>query len=266
MFGITFEDPEKPGQKLFAWQNSWGLSTRSIGAVVMIHGDNRGLVLPPRVAAIQIIVVPVGITAKTTDEERQKLIDATRSVSDQLVNEGHLRAETDLRENMSPGAKFNHWELRGVPVRLEVGPKELESRQILACIRYSGEKRSIPLASLITGIAELLDEIHDGMYRKIETARDNHKKVCLGWQEFNTLLDEKNIILSPFCGGGDCETTIKNKSVREKTADEEQGISLMGAKTLCIPLEQPDVELPKNCIDPECKEQAKYCALFGRSY
>ncbi|KAH7698060.1 Aminoacyl-tRNA synthetase [Aphelenchoides avenae] len=166
MFDISFEDPDTPGQKVFAWQNSWGLSTRTIGAMVMIHGDDKGLVLPPRVAAIQVIVVPVGITAQTCDDEKKRILDKSTEVASTLLD-GSVRAEADARDNVSPGWKFNHWELKGVPIRLEVGPKDLAKGQVLAVFRFSGEKRPLPLdGNLANTVLEALEEIHHAMYRK----------------------------------------------------------------------------------------------------
>lgn len=109
MFNIFVEDPENDGQKLYVWQNSWGLSTRTIGVMVMVHGDNQGLVLPPRVASIQVVVVPCGITAKTSQEERKKINDACDELAKALVKVG-VRAKADLRVEYTPGWKFNEWE------------------------------------------------------------------------------------------------------------------------------------------------------------
>uniref|UniRef100_A0A8R1DY16 proline--tRNA ligase n=1 Tax=Caenorhabditis japonica TaxID=281687 RepID=A0A8R1DY16_CAEJA len=164
MFDISFEDPSS-GEKEFAYQNSWGLSTRSIGAMVMIHGDDKGLVLPPRVAAVQIITIPVGVSAKTTEEAKKNLYDTVESVTQQLLA-GGLRAENDTRDNYSPGWKFNHWELKGVPVRFEIGPNDLEKNQVTAIIRHSGEKKQIPLDGIVASVKVLLDEIHAQMYQK----------------------------------------------------------------------------------------------------
>lgn len=117
MFNIVIEDPNAPAnaseeaKKLFVWQNSWGLSTRTIGTMVMVHGDDKGLVLPPRVANIQIIVVPCGLTVKSTNEERVKVIKACEDVAARLKKAG-LRSKADLRDDKTPGYKFNHWELR----------------------------------------------------------------------------------------------------------------------------------------------------------
>ncbi|EPB73524.1 proline--tRNA ligase [Ancylostoma ceylanicum] len=245
MFDISFEDPNTGG-KAYAWQNSWGLSTRTIGAMVMIHADDSGLVLPPRVAAIQVaIILPVGITAQTTEEQRKHLMDSADELAKILVD-ADVRAEADLRDNYSPGWKFNHWELKGVPIRIE-------------------------RADLVNEIKRLLEVIHEEMYNKthtfclfrVLTARDAHMKVCYDFEEFKQLLDEKFILLSPFCGEIACEDEIKKASTRD---DAEAGAAQMGAKTLCIPLEQPKETLPEKCLFPACKNKAKFFALFGRSY
>ena len=157
MFDISYEDPDNAGQKCLAWQNSWGLSTRTIGAVVMIHGDDNGLVLPPRVAAVQVIVIPVGITAKTTDEERAKLVGKAKELS-ALLTQAEIRAEEDSRDNYTAGWKFSHWEMKGVPIRLEVGPKDLEKDQAMAVIRHNREKRSLSLSDIVETTKALLDE------------------------------------------------------------------------------------------------------------
>jgi len=263
MFDISYEDPDNVGQKSFAWQNSWGLSTRTIGAMIMVHGDNNGLVLPPRVAAVQVIVIPVGITAQLKGEDKARLFQKAEELVKGLTDIG-VRAELDGRDNVSPGWKFNHWELKGVPVRLEVGPKDLEKNQAVVVIRHSSEKRFLPLDGLPSTIKELLDEIHKAMYEKVEKLRDEHKVLCLNWEEFSPSLDKKNILLSPFCGEPSCEELIKTDSTRDEPA--ETGVSAMGAKTLCIPLEQPKESLPEKCIHPKCQKSAKFFALFGRSY
>lgn len=261
MFDISFEDPESGG-KAYAWQNSWGLSTRTIGAMVMIHGDDSGLVLPPRVAATQIIVMPVGITAQTQESERAVLMSKVREITDFLVD-GGIRAESDLRDNVSPGWKFNYWELKGVPVRVEIGPRDLRNNQVICVIRHSGEKRAIPMNGFVESATNILEEIHEKMFNKVLESRKAHEKMTCDFAEFKNLLDKKFILLSPFCGAVECEDMIKKDSAREEVED---GAAAMGAKTLCIPLEQPAVELPEKCIHPSCTRKARFFALFGRSY
>ncbi|KHN73220.1 Bifunctional glutamate/proline--tRNA ligase [Toxocara canis] len=262
MFDISFEEPDKGG-KAYAWQNSWGISTRTIGAVIMIHGDDSGLVLPPRVAAVQMIVVPVGVTAQTSEDQRKALMEKATEITSLLVDAG-IRAESDLRENYSPGWKFNHWELKGVPVRVEIGPRDIANNQVTCVIRLSSEKRAIPISRLAEASKKMLDEIHERMYNKILEVRDKHRKLCMNWEEFKDLLDRKFILLVPFCGRIECEDTIKKESTREEST--EIGAAAMGAKSLCIPLEQPADPLPAKCIHPSCMAKPRFFTLFGRSY
>ncbi|VDK71422.1 unnamed protein product [Onchocerca ochengi] len=262
MFDISFEDPET-GKKTFAWQNSWGMTTRTIGAMIMIHSDNDGLVLPPKVAPIQVIIIPVGITAQMDKKIRQEIITKTKEVMKILQN-SNIRTDTDLRENYSPGWKFNHWELKGVPIRLEIGPKDIEKSQVTCVIRYNRQKSVIPIDNLSAKCSELLDEIHTNMYMNAEKIRDKHLKITKHWSEFKELLDQKCLILAAFCGFSHCEDNIKKDSSNDEC--NEAGAPAMGAKTLCIPLEQPSEQLPMQCIHPKCKEQPKFYALFGRSY
>ncbi|CAG2170228.1 unnamed protein product, partial [Oppiella nova] len=264
MFDIVFEDPQEVGQKRYAYQNSWGLSTRSIGAVVMIHGDDKGLVLPPRVAKLQVVIVPCGITATTTDADKQKLMDGCRQLELQLRGAG-MRVRCDLSDHYSPGWKFNHWELKGVPVRVEFGPKDMQKGEFVAVRRDTGAKSTHKLANAAGDCKTLLDQIHDNLYEKAKGERDSHLIVTRDWQQFLAKLDEKFIIMSPFCGGTDCEDQIKRDSAKEDVSDASG--PLMGAKSLCIPLEQPQ-ELTQDmvCIHPNCKAKPKYFTLFGRSY
>ncbi|GMT26996.1 hypothetical protein PFISCL1PPCAC_18293, partial [Pristionchus fissidentatus] len=263
MFDIGFEGEK--GKREFAYQNSWGLSTRTIGAMVMVHGDDSGLVLPPRIAATQVIALPVGITASTSDEERDRLVKATKEAVDALV-EVDVRADSDLRDNYSPGWKFNHWELKGVPIRMEIGPKDLAAGQATLVIRFDGSKQAVPLKDLPTRIPAILEEIHHKMYQKVLDHRNSHMKTVKDFGEFRKHLDQKFILHAPFCGRPECEENVKKDSQRDDLVDVAAGSALMGAKTLCIPLEQPSEPLGSKCIHSDCKEAPKAFALFGRSY
>ncbi|KAJ2790769.1 ribose-phosphate pyrophosphokinase 1, partial [Coemansia guatemalensis] len=144
MFDVVVEDPEGTSTdrpKIHVHQTSWGLSTRTIGVMVMVHGDDKGLVLPPRVAETQIIIVPCGLTSKHTDEDRRRVTDACLTVEARLKKVG-IRADTDLRDNYTPGFKYSHWEVRGVPLRLEIGPKDLEKQSVLSVRRDNFVKTS----------------------------------------------------------------------------------------------------------------------------
>ncbi|KAI8358284.1 hypothetical protein B0O80DRAFT_277985 [Mortierella sp. GBAus27b] len=276
MFNISFEDPQGPlpsGEArppLHAWQNSWGLSTRSLGTMVMVHGDDKGLVLPPRVAAVQVIVVPCGINNKTTDEDRASVDDRIADILKQLKKAG-IRAKVDDRSTYSVGYKFNHWELRGVPVRLEVGPKDVKNNQALAARRDNGEKSTIQHESLVQQVRDLLDSVHKDMYGRAKELRDANLSYITEWSDFVPALDNKKICMIPWCEESSCEDEIKEKSSRSGIASTEvqdEKAPSMGAKSLCIPLEQPKdkpiVAGETKCVS--CGKDAKRWALFGRSY
>ncbi|KAI9220233.1 hypothetical protein BC828DRAFT_348520 [Blastocladiella britannica] len=272
MFNIQIN--AENGENQYVWQNSWGLTTRVIGVMVMVHGDNKGLVLPPRVAQVQVVLVPCGITVKTTPEQKEAIIAYINGVQAELKAAG-IRVKADLRDNYSPGYKFNHWEMRGVPVRLEVGPKDMQKEQVLSVRRDSGVKASMERAGLAASIHELLTTIQADMLAKATAERDEHLKVIEEWDDqegFVTLLDNKNVIMAPWCTVPECEDTIKEKSTRapvaadgtEQAADEKA--PSMGAKSLCIPFKQPgEIKKGKKCF-AGCGRDAVEYALFGRSY
>ncbi|XP_018784652.1 PREDICTED: bifunctional glutamate/proline--tRNA ligase [Bactrocera latifrons] len=263
MFEIVFEDPETQ-QKQFVFQNSWGLTTRTIGVMIMVHADNQGLVLPPRVACIQAIIVPCGITVNTKPDERERLLQACKKLEGQLNVKG-VRCEGDYRDNYSPGWKFNHWELKGVPLRIELGPKDMKTNQIVAVRRDTGEKLILALEDVESKINQLLETMHDSMLAKAKKELVNHTKLTKNWTDFCQFLDAKNILLSPFCGEISCEEKIKGDSARDEEA--EPGAPAMGAKSLCIPFEQPAaITASDKCIHPSCVNKPQFYTLFGRSY
>ncbi|ORY92880.1 hypothetical protein BCR35DRAFT_316740 [Leucosporidium creatinivorum] len=214
MFGITVEDPEKKGDKLHVWQNSWGLSTRSIGVMVMVHGDDKGLVLPPRVAQLQVVVIPTGITAKTTDEMREKLYDETDRIAKELTKKG-LKAKADLRDGYTPAFKYNDWELKGVPIRLELGPKDLEKSAVVAVVRHDGSKQDLTISDLSTSIPSLLNKIHDDMLNKARQQFDDSITVVEDWKDFVKTLNRNHVIALPWCEVEECEDQIKDRSAKE---------------------------------------------------
>ncbi|XP_050061568.1 bifunctional glutamate/proline--tRNA ligase-like isoform X2 [Aphis gossypii] len=298
MFDVHFEHPDTH-EKTFVHQISFGMTTRTIGVMVMVHGDDRGLVLPPRIASIQVIIVPCGVGASTANEVKENLTKTCLDVCNRLkgnnliddddnndnsVAQHHksstiIRADTDLRDNYSPGWKFNHWELKGVPLRLEIGPKDLDRNQMVAVRRDSGEKLTISLEGcskdndgndkMVVRITELLNQIQQDMYAKAEKELKENVVICRKWSECAAHLAAKRLLLIPFCGRPNCEDNIK----RDTTLDDgtaEVGASTMGAKSLCVPFEQPkgDEQLKSNdqCIHPECGLTAGSFTLFGRSY
>ncbi|XP_047138951.1 bifunctional glutamate/proline--tRNA ligase isoform X1 [Hydra vulgaris] len=265
MFNIVIEDPKNPEskEKLFIYQNSWGLTTRSIGVMVMVHGDNKGLVLPPRVANIQVIIVPVGVTASTTAEKRQEIYDYCNNY-EAILKKAGIRVKLDARDNYSPGWKFNHWELKGVPIRIELGPRDIEKNELVAVRRDTGEKISMKQEGCSDEISSLLERIQSDMLARATDQLNSALTVTKSWEEFNSNLDKNKLIQAPFCGGIKCEELIKKESAREDNADS--GAPSMGAKSLCIPFKQPAIVTDEKCIHPGCNQPAVSYTLFGRSY
>ena len=237
MFGIEVENPsDKEGDKISVWQNSWGLSTRVIGVMVMIHSDDRGLVLPPRVAETQVVIIPVGINAKTTEDERQSLhnqVDALATV----LRAVDVRVETDMRDQ-SPGWKFNDWELRGAPLHLEFGPGESQGHFVTTSRRDMPKKESkgsIPITEINTEVPKLLEQIQADLYNRADETFKSHRVQVTKWDEFVPALNNKKVVLIPHCLTEACEDEIKDLSARREVGDvpQDEKAPSMGAKSLC---------------------------------
>ncbi|KAL7873304.1 hypothetical protein AOLI_G00123750 [Acnodon oligacanthus] len=262
MFEIVFEDPKKPGEKQFAYQNSWGITTRTIGVLTMVHGDDMGLVLPPRVACLQVIIIPCGITATLPKAEKELLLAQCSKYLSRL-QKVDIRVKADLRDNYSPGWKFNHWELKGVPIRLEVGPKDLKQGQCVAVRRDTGEKITLPDADAENRIKLLLEEIQNNMFKRASADLKEHMVSADTMEQLQKELDNGKIVQVPFCGEAECEDWIKKTTAKDQ--DLEPGAPSMGAKSLCIPF-QPLKTLQPGQMCISGKEPAQFYTLFGRSY
>ncbi|XP_039913331.1 bifunctional glutamate/proline--tRNA ligase isoform X5 [Hirundo rustica] len=262
MFEIVFEDPKKPGEKQFAYQNSWGITTRTIGVMTMIHGDNMGLVLPPRVACIQVVIIPCGITNSLSEEDRDALLKKCNEYRSRLLAV-NIRVRADLRDNYSPGWKFNHWELKGVPIRVEVGPRDMKSQQFVAVRRDTGQKLTLSEHEAEEKLKQILEEIHANLYSRASEDLKSHMVVASNMEDFQKELDSGKIVQIPFCGEIECEDWIKKTTARDQ--DLEPGAPSMGAKSLCIPF-QPLRELQPGARCVCGKNPAKFYTLFGRSY
>ncbi|RYO92176.1 hypothetical protein DL763_004791 [Monosporascus cannonballus] len=270
MFDITVEDPEKKGDKIYVWQNSWGLSTRVIGVMVMLHGDDKGLVLPPRVSKIQAIIIPVGITAKMSPEDKDahmKRVDEIRA----SLKSAKVRVDVDSREGYTPGFKFADWEMKGVPLRLEFGPKDAASSVVSYARRDTGAKGTIPIDELATQVPALLQTIQQDLYNKADEAYKSHRLQLTEWKKVVPALDSRNVVLIPFCEEPPCEERIKDMTKSENGGEigpDGRQLPSMGMKSLCIPFEQPEglVQGETKCLNPECGKLAKSWTMFGRSY
>ncbi|KAK3315081.1 proline-tRNA ligase-like protein [Apodospora peruviana] len=271
MFGITVEDPAKKGEHIHVWQNSWGLSTRVIGVMVMIHGDDKGLVLPPRIAPVQVVIIPVGLTAKTTQEARDDLLKQVEDMAATL-KAADVRVEIDDRDGYTPGFKFAEWELKGVPVRLEFGPKDAAKSVASYSRRDTGEKGTISLGEITKEVPALLEQIYKDMYTKAEANFASHRLILKDWAEVVPALNAKNVVIIPFCEEPACEERIKETTKSDKEQRElgpdGKPLPSMGMKSLCIPFEQPEglVAGETKCLNPECGKNAKSWVMFGRSY
>ena len=267
MFNFYVENPQGPEYpKVYAYQNSWGISTRSIGVMVMIHSDNKGLVIPPRVAQFQAVVLPVGITKKTTAEERKHIHDSAKAIEQRLKVAG-IRAFGDYNDNYTPGWKFSQYELKGVPLRIELGPKDIEKGQVTVVRRNDSRRYNIALGELETRIPEIMDEMHNDLFAKAKEAFDSHRVVVNEWKDFVPNLNKKNVILAPWCGVMECEEDIKDSSAKQDNGEEievDEKAPSMGAKSLCIPFDQPKLKEGQKCV--KCDRKAIQYCMFGRSY
>lgn len=247
MFEIIFENER--GEKAMVWQNSWAYTTRTIGVMVMIHGDDKGLVLPPRVAPLQIIVVPVPFKDADTHAIYNACIETV-----QTLRAAGFRIEEDIRDNYSPGWKYSHWELKGVPLRIEIGPRDIANKQVVVVRRDNFVKQNVPLDCLSSRVGELLEEIQKDMFERAKVKRDSCIVKAENWDEFINALNNKMMVLAPWCDEVDVEEDVKAKTKGEMGA----------AKTLCMPFDQP--ELPAGTVCFASGKPAKKWAIWGRTY
>ncbi|KHJ46942.1 proline--tRNA ligase [Trichuris suis] len=263
MFEIVYEHPVTQ-KKEPVYQNSWGLTTRTIGVFTMIHGDNRGLVMPPRVAKFQVVIIPCGITASLAKNTAEKIYETCNELEKTFCS-NNVRCMCDLRDNYSPGWKFSHWELKGVPVRLEVGPRDLAEGQVVLVRRDDSSKTVSPIGCVVDEVKRLLDAVQQSLFNRAKDEMDKFTAVVRDWKDFCARVDSRYIVLAPFCTNEDCEDQIKKDSAREESTDP--GAPSMGAKSLCIPFEQPEqLSVGQKCIHPMCNRPAECYTLFGRSY
>lgn len=227
-FNIAFQDRE---EKLsHVWQTSWGMSTRVVGAIIMSHGDDRGLVLPPAVAPIQVILVPIW----KSDAERSRVAENAEVLLKTLRADKEMRVESDFRTEYTPGWKFNEWELRGVPLRLELGPRDVEKKQVVLVRRDTGEKKGCPQEGLSERLRAALGEVQDGLYQKALRWRDEHTRQAIDLGELEKEMEKnRGFFYAPWCGQGDCE--MKVKEVTRATARCISGVekSIPGKCLVC---------------------------------
>ena len=201
-FDITFQARDKSVQHV--WGTSWGMTTRLVGAAIMVHGDDSGLVLPPRVAPYQVVIVPI-----PRGNWQETVLPKAREIQQQLVA-GGVRVNLDDRDAYTPGWKFAEWELRGVPLRLEIGPKDLEKSQVLVARRDTREKLGVPMDGLVGRIGALLDEIQQNLLARAMAFRDEHTQRADTYDAFKQAMEGRpGFVIAPWCGSAACEAQIK---------------------------------------------------------
>lgn len=244
MFEIMFEDEDQ--QRKHVWQTSWGVSTRLVGGVIMTHGDENGLMLPPRIAPIQIVIVPI-----LAGSSKDAVLTKARELRDQLTP--ICRVHADDRETYTPGWKFNEWEMKGVPLRLEIGPKDMQKDQCVLVRRDTREKIFCPLSELVNRIQELLPAIQKDMLERARKFRDDNTRRVADYAEFgSTVENQRGFVFAPWCGSGDCELAVKEDTK---------------ATIRCIPLDDNDEPIlfsSGKCI--RCGAPAKHEVYFARAY
>ena len=236
-FDVKFQNRE--GKEEYAYQTSWGISTRLIGAVIMAHGDNRGLKLPPKVAPIQAVIVPIA-------QHKEGVLEKVTEIYSGLNKK--FRMKLDDRDNYSTGFKFNDWEMRGVPVRIEIGPRDLENNQAVLVRRDTGEKEIVELAKIEERLETLFEEIQKDMYKACQERRVAKTKIAKTIDEMVALMNEEQCFLKTmWCEDVECENKIKE---------------LTGAHSRCIPFEQEHL----SDVCPVCGKKATKMVVWGRQY
>ena len=236
-FDVKFQN--RDGKPEFAYETSWGISTRLIGGLIMAHGDNRGLKLPPKVAPVQVEIIPIAMHKEGVKEKAEELFDSLKN---------KYRMDIDLREKVSPGYKFNDCEMKGIPLRIEIGPRDIEEGVCVLVRRDNQEKITVKLEDLENKIGELLDIIQENMFNECKKRMESKTTVAHDLDEFKANLDkEQGFIKAMFCGDPECEAKIKD---------------LTSAKSRCIPFVQEKID--DKCVC--CGRPASDMVVWARQY
>lgn len=237
-FEITFSDRE--GKLANPYHTSWGVSTRLIGGLIMTHGDNRGLIMPPRVAPTQVIIIPIAANKGNVMEKVDELYASLKAKG--------IRVEVDERPNYSTGWKFNEWEMKGVPIRIEIGPKDIDSNQAMVFRRDLLEKNSISLDSIDNSIVDLLENIHITMLERARSHREAHTYKVENMEQFKKTIEETpGFVKTMWCGDEACESNVKEET---------------GATIRCIPFVQEN--LGNKCFC--CGKEADKMVYVAKAY
>ncbi|PIN76918.1 proline--tRNA ligase [Candidatus Woesearchaeota archaeon CG10_big_fil_rev_8_21_14_0_10_36_11] len=240
VFDITFTD--KNGAKEYVWQNTFAITTRMIGVLIGMHGDDKGLVLPPSLALTQIVIIPIFF-----DDSKAQVLKEVESVKKKFEKNG-FSIHIDDREGYSPGWKFNEWEVKGIPLRIEVGPQDVEKKQVIVVRRDTGEKKAVPTTTIEKEVTTLLQKMQESMLKNAEKVLKESIVNVKTIKDAEKQLKNKKILFAPWCGTQECEEQFKEKT---------------GAKSLNSPFIQPPVT-GKKCF--ACDAKATVWFYFGKSY
>ncbi len=239
-FNISFVGKDE--KKHRPWQNSWGFSTRLIGALVMTHSDNKGLVLPPKIAPVHIVIVPIFF-----EDSKEKVLAEAKKIKNELDNYDVI---LDDRTDYSAGWRFSEWELKGVPLRIEIGPKDIKEKQVVVVRRDNSKKEFIKIANLKKEIPRILDEMQREMFEKAKKFLKSSIIEVNDWGDFVKAIEQRKFVKAPFCGKIDCEDWIKSKTE--------------GAKSRVIPLDDSVPKKGAKCV--HCGKEAKFNVYFAKGY
>jgi len=242
VFNIRFEDRDQNLQ--YVWQTSWGMTTRLIGAAVMVHGDDSGLRLPPAVAPIQVVIVPISL-----GNWKEEVLPVAQKIQAELQRAG-LRVRLDDREEFTPGWKFSDWEMRGVPLRLEVGPRDVKENKVIAVRRDIKKKEPLAIAGLAESLPPLLADIQKSLFDQARAFLRENTRFVQNYEEFKTTIEAKRGFLKAFwCGAPACEDKVKEETM---------------ATIRVIPLDQETGKPRGRCLS--CGREAETIVYFARSY
>ena len=238
-FDVKYLD--ETNTETFAWQTSWGVSWRLIGGMIMTHGDDKGLILPPKIAPIQVVIIPIYYT----NDDKDSVIQKAHQIKDDL-SKIDLRVHLDDREQLTPGFKFNDWEMKGIPIRIEIGPKDIAKKQVVLVRRHNRTKTSLNMDSLTDEISSELKNIQKEMFDAAKKILDERIVRVSEYQQFKEQLDNGKMIDCSWCGNQTCEDKIKEET---------------GADIRVIPSDNTKTE---TCI--YCKNSGTTNVLFARGY
>lgn len=241
-FGIEFTDENE--QKQLPWQTSWGLSTRIVGTLIVVHGDDKGLRIPPNIAPTQAVIIPIYKTPEEEELVRKESMQMKKS-----LEEAGVKVELDDRTEKTPGFKFNEWEVKGVPVRIEVGPRDLAKDEVVIARRDTSEKQSVSLEDVTNTVLELMDDIQENMYVQALEFQSKNTHEVFEYERFKEIIaNEPGFIKTGWCGEEACESKIQGETK---------------ATIRCLPFAYAG-EAKGECI--YCKGEAQHLALFAKAY